>query len=134
MRTHVASIEIAAPAQRTFDFVADLERLPVWAIGFAKTIERSGDRFTVTTASGEQVGVRAVCSPELGVVDYVMSPVPGVDLPAHTRVVAHGDGTLYIFAMHQPLGMPDEVFDRQIVELERELTVLKAHLETSCPL
>jgi hypothetical protein len=134
MRTHVASIMIGAPAESTYEFVADLERLPVWAIGFAKAIERAGDRFTVTTASGERVGVRAVCAPEHGVVDYVMSPAAGVELAAHTRVVEHGDGSLYTFAMHQPPGMPDAVFDQQVGELERELTVLKAHLETSCPL
>ena len=30
--------------------------------------------------------------------------------------------------------MADEVFDAQVAELARELTVLKAHLETACPL
>ena len=36
--------------------------------------------------------------------------------------------------MHQGDGMPDEVFDAQVAELARELLVLKAHLETACPL
>ncbi len=134
MRTHVASIEIASPAESAYAFVADLERLPIWAIGFAKAIEHSGDRFTVTTASGDKMPVRAACSPEHGVVDYMMSPEAGVELPAHTRVVPHGGGSLYTFVMHQPPGVPDAAFDQQIAELERELTVLKAHLETSCPL
>jgi hypothetical protein len=134
MRTHVSSIEIAASVSSTYEFVADLERLPVWAIGFAKAIERSGDRFVVTTAGGDRLGVRAISSRELGVVDYLMSPAPDVEFPAHTRVVPHGDGSLYTFVMHQPEGMPDAVFDQQAAELDRELTVLKAHLETSCPL
>lgn len=41
MRSHVASIEIAADPAETFAFVADLARLPSWAIGFAKAIERT---------------------------------------------------------------------------------------------
>jgi hypothetical protein len=36
--------------------------------------------------------------------------------------------------MHHTPDIPDEVFEAQAAELERELTVLKAHLETSCPL
>jgi hypothetical protein len=36
--------------------------------------------------------------------------------------------------MVQPPGTSSEVFDGQVAELERELTVLKAHLETACPL
>lgn len=63
-----------------------------------------------------------------------MSPAPGVDLPANTRVVPCNGGSLYTFAMQQAPGMPDEVFDRQVAELEREPTVLRARLETSCPL
>jgi hypothetical protein len=36
--------------------------------------------------------------------------------------------------MLQAPDMPDEAFDAQVAELERELTVLRAHLESSCPL
>lgn len=134
MRTHVESIEIAAAPQDTFAFVADIEKLPVWAIGFAKAIEHDEDGWLVTVASGDRVAIRTVTHAELGVVDYVTSPAPGVDLPAHTRVVACERGALYTFVMLQAPDMPDEVFDQQIAELRRELTVLKAHLETACPL
>jgi hypothetical protein len=36
--------------------------------------------------------------------------------------------------MHQTPDIPDDVFDAQVAELERELTMLKAQLETACPL
>ena len=63
-----------------------------------------------------------------------MVPADGVEAPAHTRVMPHAGGTLYAFSMHQSPYIPDDVFDAQVAELERELTVLKAHLETACPL
>jgi hypothetical protein len=63
-----------------------------------------------------------------------MLPGPGVESPAHTRVMPNGDGTLYAFSMHQTPDIPDEVFDAQAAELERELMVLRAHLGTACPL
>ena len=134
MRSHVASIEIAAPPVDTFEFVADPERLPTWAIGFAKAIERDGEQWAVTTASGDRVGIRVETDTEAGVVDYLMSPAPGVELPARTRVVGNDGGSVYTFVMLQAPGMPDAVFAQQARELERELIVLKAHLETSCPL
>ena len=134
MRTHVESIEIAAPPEQAHAFLADPEKLSVWAIGFAKAIEHDGDGWVVTTASGDRVGNRIVSDSEHGIVDYVMTPAPGVEVAAHTRVVAANGGALCTFAMLQAPGMADAVFDQQVSELQRELTVLKAHLETACPL
>ena len=133
MRTHTTSIEIQSPPSDAFAFVADAEKLPLWAIGFAKAIEPDGELWIVTLASGERLPLRIDSEPATGVVDYVMLPVPGVEAPAHTRVMPHAAGTLYAFSMHQTPDLPDDVFDAQIAELERELTVLKAHLETACP-
>ena len=134
MRTHTTSIRIDTSTEAAFAFVSDAAKLPVWAIGFAKAIERDADGWLVTLASGDRVGLRIDSDRSTGVVDYVLLPAPGVEAPAHTRVMPHGGGTLYAFSMHQTPDIPDEVFDAQIAELERELTVLKAHLETACPL
>jgi hypothetical protein len=135
MRTHTTSITIDATPHDAFAFLSDAERLPIWAIGFAKAIERAGDdRWLVTLASGETMPLRVDADVTTGVVDYVSLPAHGPEIPAHTRVVPHGAGTLYIFSMHQTPDLPDEVFDAQAAELARELTVLKAHLESACPL
>jgi hypothetical protein len=88
----------------------------------------------VTLISGERLPLRIDRDPATGVVDYVMLPAPDVEAPAHTRVMPHAGGTLYAFSMHQTPDILDDVFDAQVSELERELTVLKAHLETACPL
>jgi hypothetical protein len=137
MRTHTTSIEIQSSPGDAFAFVADGAKLPVWAIGFAKHAERDGggdDLWVVTLASGDRVPMRIDSDRASGVVDFVMLPAPDVEAPAHSRVVPHADGALYTFSMHQAPDMPDAVFDAQAAELERELTVLKAHLETACPL
>jgi hypothetical protein len=134
MRTHTTSITIESPHEKAFAYLADGATLPVWAIGFAKAIERTGDGWLVTLASGERMPLRIDSDGTTGVVDFVMLPAPGVEAPAHSRVVPHGSGTLYTFSMHQAPDMPDEVFDAQANELARELQVLKAHLETACPL
>jgi hypothetical protein len=134
MRTHTTSITIESPREQAFAYLADGEKLPVWAIGFAKAIEPTDDGWLVTLASGDRMPLRIECDAATGVVDFVSLPAPGVEVPAHTRVVPHGSGTLYTFSMHQGADMPDEVFDAQAAELARELQVLKAHLESACPL
>jgi hypothetical protein len=135
MKTHTASIALQSPPARTFEYLSDANKLPVWAIGFAKAIEpAAGDGWLVTLASGEQMPLRIDGDPATGVIDYVLMPAPGVEVPAHTRVVTHDAGSVYTFTMHQAPGMPDQVFDAQVAELARELSVLKAHLETACPL
>jgi hypothetical protein len=134
MKTHTASITLQSPPERAFEFLADARKLPVWAIGFAKAIEPAADGWLVTLAGGTRMPLRIDCDPATGVVDYVSMPGPDVEIPAHSRVMAHGTGSVYTFTMHQAPGMPDDVFDAQVGELARELSVLKAHLETACPL
>jgi hypothetical protein len=134
MRSHTTSIEIESAPDQVFAFVADAGKLPLWAIGFAKAIDPDGDCWLVTLASGQRLPLRVDSDSATGVVDYVMLPAPGVEVPAHTRVMHHAGVTLYAFSMHQTPDIADDVFDAQAAELERELIVLKAHLETACPL
>jgi len=129
MRTSTQTVEIAARPEDVFEFVADPERLPTWAIGFAKGIRREDGGWLVRTATGAQLPLRVEADAATGVVDFVVDGVP-----ARTRVVANDGGAEYVFTMFQPPQMPDDLFTGQIAELGRELTVLKAHLESACPL
>jgi len=129
MRTSTQTIEIAARPEDVFTFVADPEQLPRWAIGFAKGIRREDDGWIVRTASGVELPLRVATDAATGVVDFHTDGVP-----AASRVVANDHGSEYVFTMFQPPQMPDDVFTAQIAELGRELTVLKAHLESACPL
>ena len=85
------------------------------------------------TAGGE-VGVRIEAEPVLGVVDFYMSPAPGVEGVAASRVVPNGAGIEYVFTQFQAPDMPDAVFEKNIKAVAHELTVLKAQLEIECPL
>jgi hypothetical protein len=134
MRASTQTITIEATPEQVFDFVADLEKLPTWAIGFAKGIREEDGTWLVRTGSGDEIAIRTATDRGLGVVDYQMGTESGAETPARTRVVPNEQGAEYVFTMFQPAGMPDEAFERQIAELGRELVVLKATLESSCPL
>jgi uncharacterized protein YndB with AHSA1/START domain len=133
-RTSTHTITISSPPDQVFAFVADPHKLPVWAIGFCRDIVEDGDHWLVTTPSGERIPMRSVASSELRVLDSSWELGPQLEGRAYTRVVANGEGATYVFTMVQPEGMADAFFEAQGAELERELTVLKAHLETSCPI
>jgi hypothetical protein len=133
VRTSTQSITIAAAPADVYEFVADPERLPRWAIGFAKAIRRERGTWLVRTGAGDELPLRIDADPARGVVDFHAGPA-GAEVPSTTRVVPNGDGSEYVFTMFQPAEMPDETFEAQIAELQRELTVLKATLESSCPL
>jgi hypothetical protein len=77
MRADTKSISIHATQDQAVNFLADPMNLPRWAIGFAKSVRRDGDRWLVTTGGGE-LTVRLVVERTLGVVDFFMSPAPGL--------------------------------------------------------
>ena len=132
MRAAAQTISIHASADRVVDFLGDPQNLPRWAVGFAKSVKRDGDRWIVSTAQGE-VPIHIVTDRRLGVVDFHMSPAPGKEEIAASRVVPHGDGAEYVFTQFQEVDMPDDVFAKNVQALAHELTVLKALLEIECP-
>ncbi len=132
MRADTKTISIDADPAKVFRFLVDPAHLPRWAVGFAKAVRRDGDRWVVTTGTGE-VAVRVRADPASGVVDFVMTPAPGVEVTASSRVLARGAAAEYVFTQVQASGMPDEVFARSAAAVARELTVLKALLEIDCP-
>jgi len=128
MRTHTASIAIAAAPAAVLDVVSDLDRLPRWAVGFARAVDHGPEGAIVTTGSGDRVPVAVRVDRPAGIVDFDVAGAP-----AYTRAVAAGDGTVYTFTMVQPPEMPDAAFDAQIAALDHELVVLKSVVEVACP-
>ena len=116
-----------------FAFVADVAKLPQWAIGFAKSADEQDGTWRVTTGSGEQIEIAVRADPATGVVDYVMRPAPGIELCANTRVVPRGGAAVYAFTPFEDARVASGAFEAQVREVERELTVLKAHVESACP-
>jgi hypothetical protein len=136
-RSDTRAVTIDAAATAVFEFVADPQNLPCWAVGFCRAIRRDSealDRWIVTTAQGE-LPIRYVTDPALGVIDFYLSPAPGVEAGAFSRVVPNGEGAEYIFTQFQAPGVPDEVFDTQVHALVEELHVLRSLIAArrACP-
>lgn len=133
MRSDTRSIHIQAAPEKVVSFLADPRNLPRWAVGFAKSVREDDGRWLVTTGSAEWV-VRVEVEPRFGVVDFFMSPAPGVEGLAGSRVLPNGAGSEYVFTQFQAPGMSDQVFEQSVRALTHELAVLRALLEVECPL
>jgi Polyketide cyclase / dehydrase and lipid transport len=133
MRADTKSVSIDATPAKVFQFLADPQNLPRWAVGFAQAIRPDGSGWVVTT-SGGPIALQIDADGRHGVVDYHLSPAPGVEWLAASRVVARGKGSEYMFTQFQASAMPDATFEQSIRTLAHELVVLKALLEVECPL
>jgi hypothetical protein len=117
-----------------FSIVADPQNLPLWAVGFCRSIRR-GDahQWVVTTASGE-IPIRFETNESAGTIDFRFSPGTGIEVAAFSRVVPNGHGSEYIFTQFQFDGMPNDLFDSQVRALVEELQVLRGlvHARSAC--
>ena len=133
MRADTKTISIDASPRDVTRFLADPANLPRWAVGFAKAVRRENGGWKVETAGGE-MALRIDADTATGIVDFVMSPRPGLEILAASRVVPRGSACEYVFTQFQAAGMSDEAFGKSIQALEHELKVLKAIAEVQCPL
>jgi hypothetical protein len=133
MKAVTQAVSIQSPAPRVARFLADPANLPRWAVGFAKSVRQEGGRWAVRTAGG-QIALRIAADEQSGVVDFHLSPAPGVEALAASRVIPRGAGCEYVFTQFQGPGMSDEAFGQSVKALAHELTVLKALMEVECPL
>jgi hypothetical protein len=133
MRADTKTVSIEAVPARVLAFLADPGNLPRWAVGFAKGVRATDGGWVVETGS-DDLPLRIEVDGRTGVVDFVMTPAPGVEARAVSRVAPRGAGTEYVFTQFQAPGMPDDAFARSVQTLAHELTVLKALMEVECPL
>jgi hypothetical protein len=133
MRADTRTVSIEAAPGRVVEFLSQPENLPRWAVGFARAVRGTPDGWIVETGGGD-VPIRITADGGAGTVDFRMTPAPGLEALAASRVIPRGPATEYVFTQFQAPGMPDEVFEKNVAALGHELTVLKALLEVECPL
>ena len=109
MKTSTHTLPLAAPKERTFGFLSQIENLPKWATLFCQELKRdAAGRHKVTTPQGE-IFFRIDADARTGVID--MYGGPSEEFLAHwpTRVIPLGDAeSLFIFTALQYPGVPDE--------------------------
>lgn len=124
----VQFIEIEAPFERAFHFIADPANLPKWTAAFK---EADGQKALLVTPKGElQIGLRTF-SDINGIIDWHMYLPDGAVGKAHSRVTALPNGNVvYSFVLLSPPVPVEEIegtLEQQKKLLAEELKKL-AHL------
>ena len=127
----IESIQIAAPADEVFAFVADRGTLPQWTVAFRDV---RNDRALMRTPRGEvEVGLGVTGSPTTGIIDWTMTFPDGTTARAFSRVVALDDRhSVYAFILPAPVTSLEQLegdLDEQRKALRTELGKLRDLLE-----
>jgi hypothetical protein len=127
----VRSIQLEAPFERAFAFIAGQDNLPRWTSAFKRV---GGGRALLETAAGSvEVGLQVDASREYGVVDWHLSFPDGGRASAHSRLIDLGSGRLaYTFVLTPPpvaLEQIEGALEQQSQRLGEELQRLRDVLE-----
>jgi hypothetical protein len=123
------TISIDRPPADVYAFVTNVENFPRWATSFVRSARKTPDGWVVETTEGP-MGLEYVAKNDLGVLDHIVRPAPGVAIHVPMRVVPNGGGSEVIFTLMQFPGMPPEKFERDIGMVTRDLATLKRLLES----
>lgn len=131
-RSAIKSVDIQAPFDRAFGFLANPMNWPRYAVVNLRSVSPGQDGwFKMVTKFGEgEIRVNPVR--ELGICDHEWrDPQASWTVPA--RVVANGDGVTVMFTLFQPPVMTDAQFDRAMEDMDVEMNKLREILESSAP-
>jgi hypothetical protein len=125
----VQTIELAAPFEKAFPYIADPRRLPEWTHAFRSV---DANRAMMATPKGSiEVGLDVRASREAGTVDWTMTFPDGSVGRAFSRVIDRGDRSLFSFVLLAP-PVPLEQIEGALAEqskvLREELQALQRRL------
>lgn len=114
----VQSVEIHAPFATAFRYIADPGRLTEWTQAFKHVAD---GRATMATPAGSvDVALRVDASEAHGTIDWTMVFPDGSVAKATSRVIAHGDRSIYTFVLEAP-PVPLEQLEGALAEQSRTL-------------
>lgn len=117
-RFDVQSVELPAPFDKAFQYIADPVRLPEWTHAFSSV--QDGTAVMVTPAGAVRVALSVDASARHGTIDWTMRFPNGEVASAASRLVAAGERSIYTFVL-QPPPAPLEQLEGALAEQSRIL-------------
>ncbi|MBP2238356.1 hypothetical protein J2Z31_004893 [Sinorhizobium kostiense] len=130
MPARIIHTSIARDWREVYAFMADHEKMPLWASGLSAGLTREGEEWL---APGPLGNARVRFSPDndYGVVDHLVTLADGQQVHNALRVVPNGDGAEVMFTLLRLPGMSDAQFAEDAAWVEKDLASLKSILESS---
>jgi hypothetical protein len=123
------SIGVDRPADQVYAFAHLPENFPKWAHGLGAGLTPDGDRWIAHGPDGD-VHVRFSPKNDFGVLDHWVTLPDGSEISIPLRVVANGDGAEVTLTLFRQPNMDDAMFARDAGMVAKDLSTLKALLET----
>lgn len=129
-RSCIRSVDIQAPLDRVFTFLANPLNWPRYAVVNLRAVSPGEDGWcnAVTTFGEGRIKVSPV--EELGILDHVWQD-PQACWTVYSRVVPNGCGATVTFTLFQPSIMNDAQFDAAMAQMNVEMAELKAVMEAA---
>jgi hypothetical protein len=125
------SVSIVRPLDAVYQFAANPENMPKWAVGLGTSFSPRGDGSWL--AEGGPVGgatVRFVERNRLGVLDHDVTVASGETIHNPIRVLPNGAGSEVVFTLFRRAGVSSAQFAQDAQAVEKDLRTLKRLLET----
>lgn len=111
-------------------FASRPENFALWASGLGAGLRQENGVWIADGPEGP-IAIRFSEPNAFGVLDHVVTPPEGGEIPVPLRVVANGTGSEVMLTLFRQPGMTDEVFARDAEWVRRDLDALKSVMETS---
>lgn len=127
-RSKIKSVDIQAPLEKVFAFLADPANWPQYAVVNLRSVTPgAGGWYNAVTKFGEgELKITPV--PEFGLLDHTWKD-PQATWTVYSRVVPNGGGATVSMALFQPPVMSDAQFEQAMKEMDVEMAKLKEILE-----
>ncbi|ODR91210.1 polyketide cyclase [Sinorhizobium alkalisoli] len=129
MPARILHISIARDWREVYAFMADHEKMPLWASGLSSGLTRDGEDWIAPGPLGN-ARVRFVTRNDYGVVDHLVTLEDGRQVHNALRVVPNGDGAEVMFTLLRQPGMSEAQFADDAAWVEKDLARLKSILES----
>ena len=118
------SVDLNAPYKRVFEYIANVENWPEWAIVNMVSVKRNLDgSFHTKTRFGEgTICMRSHL--ELGILDHTWTD-PQANWLVPCRLLQNNEGCTFMITLFQPPNMNDLQFREAMKEMDKEMDALK---------
>jgi hypothetical protein len=123
------SVFVRCPAKRLFDFLANAENWPRYAVHNVLAIRPGHDGYWVVDTPRGPGRLRIMADERTGVLDHEFIDAREGRWIVPARAVAVGGNSLFMLTLTKPDQVPAEAFDVGMKMLDDELRTLKSLLE-----
>ena len=122
------SVDIESSVNAAFEYLANAENWPQWAVVNMLSVKRSQDGWYDTTTRFGKGRIRLNLDQPKGILDHTwLDPQASWSVPA--RLVANGQGCTFMMTFFKPPILSDSQFIEAMKEMDAEFTQLKKILE-----